>query len=465
MAEFMYGRREIFTDAATINRSNVVKVLKDAMATHEVNSREISYLYDYYRGKQDIKDKVKDVRPEINYKICQNHANEFVSFFLGYVFGDPIQYIRRGKDDYIADDLEKLNNYMLVNDKPSLDKDLAEWMFICGVGYRILLPSPGADVPFEVFNLDPRYSFVVKRNDLKQQVLMGVKYIDKIEKSGVTQRVYSVYTKDRYFEIENDKVIKDQPHFMGSVNIFQYPANKAMLGVFEIVLPLLNAINSVQSNRLDDVVQFVNSFLTVVGAELTDEIMEFLAKWKALSLPENAKAQYLASQMQQSDVKTLVDGLYQSALTIVGVPNRNGGSSTSDTGQAVYLRDGWSGAETRAKTVEESFKKSERSMLKVLLHILGIKAKFKLKLYDLDIKFPRRYTDNILTKVQAMREMLAMGIAPNIVFATATIWNDPEDVYAQSKPYLDQIWGPDKDEVDDNDPDVPTDGQDDKPTA
>lgn len=61
--------------------------------------------------------------------------------------------------------------------------------------------------------------------------------------------------------------------------------------------------------------------------------------------------------------------MYQTVLTICGMPNRNGGSSTSDTGSAVIMRDGWSAAEARAKDSELMFKKSERTFLKLILNI------------------------------------------------------------------------------------------------
>lgn len=36
------------------------------------------------------------------------------------------------------------------------------------------------------------------------------------------------------------------------------------------------------------------------------------------------------------------------------MPNRNGNASTSDTGSAVIMRDGWSDAEARAKDSENA---------------------------------------------------------------------------------------------------------------
>ena len=50
----MTGRKKILTDYAEITPENVSAVLTDAMVTHLVNSSEIEYLYNYYKGEQPI---------------------------------------------------------------------------------------------------------------------------------------------------------------------------------------------------------------------------------------------------------------------------------------------------------------------------------------------------------------------------------------------------------------------------
>jgi hypothetical protein len=94
----MYGRRVITTDVEEITAANVVDVLQKAMSTHELNRGEMEYLWNYYRGKQPILTRVKTVRPEICNKIIENRANEIVSFKVGYLCGEPIQYIVRNSD-------------------------------------------------------------------------------------------------------------------------------------------------------------------------------------------------------------------------------------------------------------------------------------------------------------------------------------------------------------------------------
>ena len=91
----MFGREVIFSSIAEVTRENVVSILEDAMLIHARNSQDIQYLYRYYKGDQPILQRVKVVRPEINNKIVENHAYEIVSFKTGYVFGEPVQYVRR----------------------------------------------------------------------------------------------------------------------------------------------------------------------------------------------------------------------------------------------------------------------------------------------------------------------------------------------------------------------------------
>lgn len=318
---------------------------------------------------------------------------------------------------------------MFDADKEACDDELAEWFYVCGTAYRMVMP--GEDEPFTLYTLDPRYAFVVYSSAIGHKPMMGVKYICK--KNG--EIVYSCYTNDRYFEIIGDR-ITEKPHILDTVNIIEYPANNARLGVFEIVVPLLNAIDEVQSNRLDDIEAFVNSFMLLVGAQMSEELVEQLNAWKMLCLPEGSDAKYLSASLDQMGIQTLKDDLYQSILTICGVPNRNGGSSTSDTGAAVQLRDGWESAQARAKSTELIFKRSERRFLKLVLRILKDTVGTRLEVHNVDIKFARRYTDNLNNKVQALQMLLDAGVHPEVAFATPGIWNDPVDVYIQSKPYL-----------------------------
>ncbi|MBO5706436.1 MAG: phage portal protein [Bacteroidaceae bacterium] len=427
----LFGRKQIYTDVETITAENVVEVLRKALSDHTVNQGEIQYLWDYYRGKTPILSKTKEIRENINHKICVNRANEIVTFKRGYGFGEPIQYISRGTKDDLSDEIAELNEQMFLAGKQAEDSALAEWLYVCGLGMRMALPGRDADEPVHVYTLDPRYSFVVRYNGLGEPVVMGVKTI--IRQDGHT-RLHSVYTKDMYFEIENEAIVKAEPHVLGMVPIFEYPANRARLGAFEVALPLLDALNEVESNRLDDVEQFVNSFLALLGGTIDEETAKKLNEYKMLCLPEGVDAKYLSAALQQNDIQVLSDNLYSAVLTICGIPNRNGGSSTSDTGSAVIMRDGWESAEAQMKSVELEFKRSEKEFLRLVLRILQDMTGLKLDLRNVEIKFSRRNYDNLQTKSQVLISMLNNPrVHPQLAFVHSGLFLDPESAYLQSK--------------------------------
>ena len=431
----LFGRQTIYTDQEQITHENVVEVLLRAAKVHAQNQNEIQYLWDYYRGKTPILSKRKQVRESINHKVNINRAYEIVTFKRGYGFGEPIQYVRRGSDESLTEDIEALNGYMFSENKHTEDSALAEWIYVAGLGMRMVLPGDGEEEPFRIYTLDPRYSFVVKHNGLGEKVVMGVKFILRENK----WPVYSVYTKDWYYEIESGIITKSEPHALGDIPLFAYPANQAMTGSFEIVLDLLNAISEVESNRMDDLEQSVNSFLALLGGTIDDETAAKLDEYKMLCLPEGVDAKYLSVPMQQSDLQVLANNLYDTVLTICGIPNRNGGSSTSDTGSAVYLRDGFGAAETQMQIVENEFKRSEMRFLKMVLRIMRDMVGTRLTAKDVEIKFSRRNYDNIQTKSQVLVSMLNNPkIHPELAYIHSGLFLDPESAYLQSKEWWEE---------------------------
>ena len=117
-------------------------------------------------------------------------------------------------------------------------------------------------------------------------------------------------------------------------------------------------------------------------------------------------------------------------------------SSGGDTGVARELGDGWTMADARAKQDELSYKKAERQLLKTVLSICQGKGLLKgLKMSDIDIKFNRNKSDNLLVKTEGLLNMRNAEIPPQVAFAISGLFSDPNDVYAQSLAYYgENLW-------------------------
>lgn len=443
----LYGRKNIMTDATEITDDNVVQELEKAMTIHTFNRGEIEYLWNYYRGKQPILTRTKDVRPEICNKIVENRANEIVSFKVGYLCGEPIQYIGRNGDDTVSTGISQLNEMMFSENKPVQDKEIVEWQMICGTAFRLVLPDEPIDeddAPFEMSTLDPRDSYVVYSSEVGKKPKMGVKYWT--DEYG--QNTYSVYSDKKFWKIKDGKIIKTESHGLGMIPIFEYPANNSKQGAFEIVLPLLDELNNIASNRMDGIEQFIQSFVKFINCDVDKDTFAELKEMGAIKVKSvdgaNADVDIVTSELSQSQTQVTKDDVYQAILTICGMPNRNGGSSTSDTGAAVLMRDGWTLAEARAKDSELMFKRADQNVLRLILKIcrdtVGTPIEVcNLRLKDIDSQFTRRNYEAIQSKSQVLVSMLQQPkIHPRLAFESSGLFIDPERAYSLSMEYYEE---------------------------
>ncbi len=473
-----FGRRKLLSSytKSEINEKTLAEILPQVLREHELNANEIDYLYNYYKGKQPILDKTKIVRPEINNINLENHAFEIVEFKKSYVYGEPIQYVQKGEKEgeKINPEISLLNKFMESEDKSSLDKELAEWQYICGTAYRwveVDRENEEDEAPFEMSVPDPRRTFVVYNSGIKEYPLFAG-YISYFTKNIMTDdhvplvvnyRVVTIYTDEyKYVFSEEEKPgefkILPQPIPISDekVNaytleipgqrIIEYPLNNSRLGLIELVMSDLEAINKIKSADLDGIDQFIQSLLVFVNQEIDLPTFKKLVASGAIQVSSSdpnkpADVKLLTNELTHTETKVVSDDRYESMLSIVGIPRLNHKASGGDTGQARLLGEGWTMADERAKQDELSFKKSERKMLKLVINICKYKTKDKdekienLKLSDIDIKFTRNKSDNLLVKTQGLMNMKESQVPPEVAFVTCGLFSDPNDVYQKGKEY------------------------------
>lgn len=445
-----YGRKMIVSNRKKISTAEeAVEELNKALPIHNQNRREIDYLYHYVSGDQPILYRKKDVRPEINNKIVENHALEIDRFMMAQNYGEPIQYTSVNESQGKSEEIDKLNNYMKTRSKDYYDIVLGDWQSTCGTAYRETWSLKRDEIEdgepaFDLCSPDPRCNFIIYSKAKGNPPLMSV----SIEKDEEGRTMYYCTTKTYVWCIQDGKVVVEEssPNGHGRITLVEFPNNPRRLSDVEIVITVLDAINNMQSNRMDGVEQFVQAFVKFVNCEIDENTFLKMCKIGALKVTTvnpsfPADVGMVSSQLDQEQTQVSKDDLYKNMLIIEGMPSREQNTG-GDTGQAVYLRNGWDFAEQRAKIDEPVTKKSEREFLKIVLNILKIKQQIDsdLTIADIDIKITRNKTDNMLVKAQALIYLLEKGIHPKIAIQTCDLWGDPEKVYVESKEYLDVLY-------------------------
>lgn len=448
------GRNKIiseFTSADLLDTSNVVKLVNTSMSEHIVNKQEIDFLIEYKNGSQPILQKVKTIRPEVNNKLVINHAQMATRMVTGYFLGTPIQYIQSG--DGRKEDVELLNRYVAYEDKASTDKEIGEYQSICGTAYRIIFTDGqfADEVPFEDRALNPSTTYVVYENTIAEKPLLGVTYYTLLDDDGkgIGKKIYA-YTEFGMYEfitnsedrVDTDTLLNFTSYNVGGVPIVEYPNNMWRIGDWELCIGLMDAINALNSGRLDDIDQIVQSLLVFINADIDSDGYDEMREAGVVVLKNTTT--------NKTEVKTIVQGLDHGGMNLfaeelehllyamLGIPDRNARGGGGDTGQAVELRDGWADLEVVARNKELTYKKSEKQALKIILNIMNNKLGTKISLMDIDIKFTRNKSNNLLVKTQGyMNLMSTRTLSPADCLTIVDLVSDVNEYVARGESF----WG------------------------
>lgn len=418
---------------------------------------EEEYLYWYSRGLQPILNRTKDRNEYILNKVVENHAQEIVDFKNGYFLMEPAFYVSRkpGKKTKV----DKLNEYLYRSGKQTADNVAADWFHRVGKAAIFVESNADKEIPVKAYALDPRSAFVVYSLRPGNRPLFAVNMVidnDQLHVDVFTEReifrlngraVAKTTTAYPTYECTASGLEKVSRNVLGHIPIIEYRYNSVNQGSFEGVVYLLDAINNVQSNRVDGIEQFIQSIAVAVNCQFEDDVTASKIKQAgmiALRSMGESKADFkiLSEELNQDQTQTLVDDLYDQALRICAMPTTTkGGRSTSDTGQAVIFRDGWEQAASCARNTEDLFRQSNRYFDEIFIDILRAKGILDISLVDFELNFIRNETANVQSKAQAFQTMLAAGLHPELALKKSGLSNDPVSDIKMSEKYLKMIWG------------------------
>ena len=457
----LYGRRRIYTNADVITEDNVLEEVNNALRTHMENLKEEEYLYWYRRGMQPILERTKQIREEICNKVTINNADMIVTFKDGYFLTKPATYISRKEDETITNKVRELTEYVNLSGKYEVDNQVVDWFHTVGLGVLYVEPHNEEDIPFKTYCLDPRSACVAYSREPGNQPVMAIKIVISNKRIKV-----DAITKDFFFRLEgkslsneeleygyapdvsmfNLRYIEKEPNYVGEIPIVEYAYNKLRMGAFENVLSIMDEINLVQSNRIDGIEQFIQSLMILYNCDLDDgQTAAEIRKNGPIALKNSgenkADIKILNEQLDQSQTQVTLKDLYEQMLDKAGVPNSvHDGGSTSDTGSAVYLRNGWAVADTCARNTEDEFKQANAYFDAIVLAILKRKVGFDLNRSDFELKIVRNDLSNLLVKTQAAMNMKQLGYAPALAFERSGLSNDPLSDIEVSKEYIEKAW-------------------------
>lgn len=466
-----YGRKTIYanyTEKQLLSgnekqvEAKVLDILENSIEIHRFNKGETAYLIDYLYGVQDIKDKVKLTRTDINNKGVENWAWAFKDWKQAFLLGKPIQYAPL--DDKANEEITLLNKYNVFEDKDQKDQELYEDLFTAGRGFRFCKPSKiteDDETPFNIVNLSNLNTEVVYSSSPEHEQLLAFVVTDKkhivreinpetgkLEQMDKYYNEYTVYTRNRKYIVDDKlsklRVIRKEAIIYNTHLITEYYFNRKRMGWLEIGKDIFNDINYIENLDLDDIESFVNSIMVFTNAEVNKAGMDAIKEYGAVSIKstdtKKASVELLQSRLKSLDSQTYYMRKLSALHSILSVPqaNSNGELTNAETGKGFLTGQGFTSSSVRVENEEKAFRRCDRTALKVIIKLCKSASKSaikNLKISEIDIKFSRDLSDNILTKTQALINLATANIPPEIRNSVIGLFSDPVSVTKMQKQF------------------------------
>lgn len=460
-----YTEEQLLTGTQEQRDNKVLDILQNSIMIHIQNAIETIYLRDYYYGKQDVYNKEKKTRTDINNKSVENWAYAFGEWKKSYLLGNPIKYAPLNNTG--NEEISILNKYNIYEGKKKKDKDIYEHIYYGGRGFRFNNYSKVTDddeAPFDTINLDNINTEVVYSSSFKHEQLLS--YIQTSKKyiaqeidpiTGQSSDVdrfydeYTVYTRDMVYTINNksgDFQITQRADLIYNEHLItEYYMNEQREGFMEICKDIFDDINYVESLDKDDIEAFVNSIMVFTNAEVDEESMAGIKEFGAVSI-KSTEQKKASVELLQSRLKSLDTQIYYlrklSALhSILAVPEatQSGDFSSADTGKGMLVGQGFTYASVRVLNEQSAFEQCDRNALKTILKICRNASDSEihnLKISDIDIKFDIDNTDNMLSKSQTLLNLQTANIPPEVANAVVGLFSDPVAVTRLQEAYIQQ---------------------------
>lgn len=464
------GRKQITTHRKLTGNSQkdigiIKEIIEESLPIHLDNCAKIKELFRIYLNDEDYWDKTKSQRNDINNKVTVDDAWAISRTINGYCFGEPIKYVARKTDaeSGIQEKVELLSQ--MLDYQHNHDSTIMATLCssICGVGYKLALPSTKEEyqfsgVPFSINPdfIDPTQAFCVYSNDIMHEKLLGVMFGIYRTEDDEEKVQYTVWTKyHMYYLIDdngefkelpfvvNGDVINAYPTFINRIPLIEIDRNGFRKGDWEVITDLFKLKNKLQSDRIDDIDQIVDYIMVLTNctfdseedkkSALTSRVIELIQKD-----PKNAPSvSILQNPLQQDGVQVFADYIDSLIETISGIPNRaERGGGGHDTGAAVVYRNGFRDLENNAGLIIPKMDKAETEFLGICIaysHSMTDDKLAGLTPFDVRNKFVRSMSDDPSTSSTAYATFRNAGMNDLDALIASRAVTDPSEVHKNNK--------------------------------
>ncbi len=411
------------------------ELLARLLALHEQNRRRLEALERLYAREHAIKGRMR-LKGLPNNRLAHDLPGYIVTMSAGYLVGNPISYAPTPEERAAFGPIIQALKAACAD---SVDAELAVDAAVYGKAVEICY-ADGEAQP-RIAQVSPLEAFVVYDDTVEHKPLFGVccaRIMDRsLKEKGQRITVYTAHEIITYQRVSREKPVEIErwPHLFGGVPLTEYWNNSREQGDFEPVADLIEAYDTLQSDRVNDKQQFTDSILALygiggLGVEDTEEIGDYgmgsgscdtgpgderpaqrkealspsqrLRQTRTLFMPgEGAKAEFLTKPLAESDTEILRRSLKDDIHKLALVPDMTDEHFAGNV-SGVAMRFKLLGLEQLTKVKERWFREGLRQRLRLFAAFLSVRGAAQVDADRVQIVFNRSLPVNELETAQTL---------------------------------------------------------------
>lgn len=340
----------------------------------------------YYDGKQDIMLKMAANEYKPCNRIVTNYCYNIAQNYSGYLTGIDVAYTSQ-------QDIEEIQDVLNYNDVGATDGELLLNALIYGVAYEVNYIDEDKKQRFKV--LDSRQVVRVYDDTLNQELVAAIRFYP-VDPLNITRgNIIEVYDKSYVTRYSTNEVYtaltpigESVPHYYKQVPITVFTLNSEEVSIFDKIMTLQDAYNTLLSGEVDDFEAFCDAYLVLKGCTADEDDIKTMRENRVLILDAEADADYLNKSISDTQIENLLTNINDQIHKIAASPDFSQESFGTSSGIALRFR--LLGFENAASAIVKRMTKALQRRIELICEILSLTGEGGEALWrDIEIVFTR----------------------------------------------------------------------------
>lgn len=228
--------------------------------------------------------------------------------------------------------------------------------------------------------LDPRECIPIYTADLDEELLAVIRFYTTGSSNLDVENDYfiDVYTDDmvRHYSSNSGyssmNLITEEPNYYSMVPITVFPLNQEEESIFNQIMGLQDAYNTLISSSVDDFEAFADAYMVVNGVELTQEQVQMIRENRIFNFFGDVpgSVDYLTKDIKTTQIENLLDRIDTKIHTVSNCPDFTDEAFGTSSGIAMKYK--LLGFENAAGTIEKKMTKALQRRIELFASIISL---------------------------------------------------------------------------------------------